>query len=134
MFGCPSGAAAKARRDAGVPAWRYLYAATWPNQQLGSCCPNVKGAWHGSEIALIFGTTELKKKGADLPAEKELGKKMRDAWAGFAKDPDHGLEKLGWPVYDPNSKRTTEATVVVLGGKQDVTIKFEKPSNIDQGC
>jgi cholinesterase len=64
----------------------------------------VNGAWHGSEIALVFGTTELKKKGDDLPAEKELAKEMRDAWAGFAKDPDHGLEKLGWPVYDPTSK------------------------------
>jgi hypothetical protein len=30
---------------------------------------------------------------------------MRDAWAGFAKDPEHGLEKLGWPLYDPTSKQ-----------------------------
>jgi hypothetical protein len=90
----------------------------------------------------------MKKKGNDLPAEKELAKKIRDAWASFAKDPEHGLEKLGWPVYDPNSKlnaattrlyfrsdlSTTEATVVVLGGKQDATIKFQQPSEIDVGC
>jgi cholinesterase len=106
-IGCPSAAAAKARRDAGVPAWRYQYSATWPNQKLGGTAPPDVGAWHGSEIALIFGTTEVKNnlKGTDLPAEKELAKKMRDAWAGFAKDPEHGLEKLGWPLYDPNSKQ-----------------------------
>lgn len=25
-------------------------------------------------------------------------------WATFAKDPVHGLEKLGWPVYDESSE------------------------------
>jgi carboxylesterase type B len=102
VFNCPSATAAKARVDAGVPAWRYLYAGEWPNQTLGPCCPGVKGAWHGAEIALIFGSTELKKKGADTPAEKVLARKIRDAWAGFAKDPQNGLKKLGWPVYNPN--------------------------------
>ncbi|KAF2669097.1 alpha/beta-hydrolase [Microthyrium microscopicum] len=132
MFGCPAGMAAKARRDAGVPAWRYLYQAEWPNNQLYSDpvkAAQVHGAWHGSELALLFGTTERKGKGPDTPAEKVLARKMRDAWAAFAKDPDHGLEKLGWPLYDP-----AKPTVVVLGGPNDATIKFESPSEIDKGC
>jgi cholinesterase len=56
-FHCPAANAAVARSDAGVPAWRYLYAGEWPNQQLGTRCLGVKGAWHGAEIALVFGTS-----------------------------------------------------------------------------
>lgn len=92
------------RRDAGVPAWRYLYSGEFPNQSLGPCCPNSEGAWHGSEIALIFGTTEIKKPASDTPAETKLALEMRKAWTEFAKDPVHGLHRLGWPSYDPNSK------------------------------
>jgi cholinesterase len=92
------------RRDAGVPAWRYLYSGEFPNQSLGPCCPNSEGAWHGSEIALIFGTTEIKKEGTDTPAETKLAAEMRKAWTAFAKDPVDGLNKLGWPSYDPDSE------------------------------
>jgi carboxylesterase type B len=102
--GCAAGLTAKVRRDAGVPAWRYLYSGEFPNQSLGPCCPNSEGAWHGSEIALIFGTTEIKKEGTDTPAETKLAVAMRKAWTEFAKDPVHGLHKLGWPSYDPNSE------------------------------
>ena len=104
--------AAKVRRDAGVPAWRYLYAGEFPNNSLGPCCPDSRGAWHGSEIALIFGTTEVKGQGSDTPNEKTLAFAMRNAWTNFAKDPAHGLEKLGWPSYDPSSKLYFEAIAV----------------------
>jgi hypothetical protein len=97
---------------------------------------------------LIFGTTELKNKGLDTPNEKKLAKTMRDAWTGFAKDPVHGLEKLGWPVYDTSSKITLlllvaiilmlffllEPSVVVIGGKDSADIKFESTSNVDPMC
>jgi cholinesterase len=101
---CPSASAANIRRKNGVPAWRYIYAGVFPNQSLGPCCPNAEGAWHGSEIALIFGTTGRKKEGEDTANEKKLAKAMRDAWTGFAKDPVHGLNKLGWPTYDSSSE------------------------------
>jgi hypothetical protein len=80
---------------------------------------------------LIFGTTETRKvsKVPDTENEKTLSRKMRDAWAAFAKDPHKGLEALGWPQYDPSSKcstrkliarnpevnQNTEPSVVVLG-------------------
>jgi len=126
---CPSALAANVRRKAGVAAWRYIYAGEFPNQSLGPCCPNAEGAWHGSEIALIFGTTELKKGSKDTANEKKLAKTMRDAWAGFAKDPIHGLPKLGWPVYD-----SSKPSVVVIGGKDSADIKYELPSSVDPVC
>lgn len=96
---CGSATAALVRRNVGVPAWRYLYNGEFPNQSLG---PNVTGAWHGAEIALIFGNTGVR--GPDTENEKKLIKKLQAAWSGFAKDPRRGLSKLGWPLYDESSK------------------------------
>ncbi|KAF2401659.1 alpha/beta-hydrolase [Trichodelitschia bisporula] len=129
ISGCGSGAAADVRRKLGVPAWRYLYSGSFPNNGLGPCCTAAKGAWHGAEIALIFGTTELKNKGQDTPNEAKLSKTLRDAWTGFAKDPVNGLSKLGWPRYDPE-----KPTVIVLGGDDSADVKFELPSKTDGSC
>jgi cholinesterase len=95
-FTCPAGYAATARRSVGVPAWRYRYGGEWPNQQIG---PRA-GAWHGSEIAMVFGTAEYISRKPDIADEKVLGDKIRLAWTSFAKDPEHGLEKLSWPLYN----------------------------------
>jgi carboxylesterase type B len=101
IFNCPSHIVANIRIKAGVPAWRYLYAGEFPNLSIGSLYQNLKGAWHGSELGLIFGTAETLDKGLDTANEKKLAKDLRVAWSTFAKDPVHGLEKLGWPVYNP---------------------------------
>ncbi|KAF1816769.1 alpha/beta-hydrolase [Eremomyces bilateralis CBS 781.70] len=125
---CPSSAAARARRAAGVPAWRYLYAGEFPNQSLGPAFANVSGAWHGAEIALIFGNTGLGDNGPDTENETKLIKKIRAAWTGFAKDPVRGLSKLGWPQYDLQTE-----SVIVIGGRDSDAITFESPSVTDQG-
>jgi len=70
-----------------------------------------------------------KKGREDTANEKKLAKTMRDAWAGFAKDPIHGLPKLGWPVYD-----SSKPSVVVIGGKDSADIKYELPSSVDPVC
>jgi cholinesterase len=110
-FGCPSADAAKARSAKNVKSWRYLYSGEWPNQMIA---PEA-GAWHGSEIGMVFGSTEyqqqfyskMTKQSISFPdteEQKKLAKTMMTAWTSFAKDPEHGLEKLGWPVYDPASR------------------------------
>jgi carboxylesterase type B len=55
---------------------------------------------------LVFGTNPLKSGGPDTENEKKLSADLRRAWTEFAKDPAHGLEKLGWPQYDKTSKST----------------------------
>jgi len=69
-------------------------------------------------LALIFGTTETRKvsKIPDTQNERNLAKKMRDAWAAFAKDPNKGLEALGWPQYDPSSKCSTRMVMIMRAG------------------
>ena len=56
------------------------------------------------KLPLLFNTT-LVSSGveADTPAEVEIGKYFRGAWAAFAKDPVNGLTKYGWPQYSPNT-------------------------------
>lgn len=66
----------------------------FPNQEIS---PKA-GAYHSAEIPLLFGTSA--DTGADTVQEVKLSKNMRHAWAEFGKDPENGLVKLGWPVYD----------------------------------
>jgi carboxylesterase type B len=59
---------------------------------------------------MVFGTTEYQQQHwgkfsnqkisfPDTEEQKKLTKTMMTAWASFAKDPEGGLEKMGWPVY-----------------------------------
>jgi hypothetical protein len=42
---CGPRRAAQLRKDAGVPAWRYIYAGEFENQKKGPCRANSEGAW-----------------------------------------------------------------------------------------
>jgi cholinesterase len=79
-----------------LTSFRYRYHGVFPNQVL---TPK-SGAYHSSEIPLIFGTST--DTGEDTAEEVKLAKNMQYAWATFAKDPDKGLSRLGWPVYQQN--------------------------------
>jgi hypothetical protein len=46
-------------------------------------------------------------------------RKMIDAWAGSARVPEKGLEKLGWPVYD--RKSMCFSSVVVMMAKEETS-------------
>jgi hypothetical protein len=105
-FTCPAGIVARSRRDAGVKVWRYRYFGEWPNSMIA---PKA-GAWHGSEIAMIFGNTELVGSLKDTPEQKQLSRVMMKAWAEFAKNPEYGLSSIGWPVYEQKQR-----TLVRLG-------------------
>lgn len=90
---CGTSVATSARLDHGVRAWRYLYTAIFPNQNVGTF-----GAWHGSDIGQVFGTSAFLTGIPDSPEQEEFGEKTRTAWTDFAKDPENGLVELGWPL------------------------------------
>lgn len=97
-FGCPSQTSANERKNSGVKAWRYRYFGNWPNQNVSS--NGDPGAYHGSELGMVWGTTNAMSDVPDTSSQAKLSKLMMHAWATFAKDPEGGLSKLGWPLYD----------------------------------
>jgi carboxylesterase type B len=98
---CGGGKAAQARRDQGVSAWRFVFLGEWENQAI---YPGM-GAYHSMDCPIVFGTVELKREvKPNTPQQEQFIKNVMTAWASFAKDPDSGLTKLGWPVYDASSK------------------------------
>ena|ERR1700712_1952980 len=103
LYTCSNLVAAKSRSKAGVNTWRYNYAGDFPNMNM-TLEEGTGGSWHGAEVGLVFGTTELVSKTPDTVEEKKMSKQMREFWTTFAKDPDHGLSNLGWPVFNPDRK------------------------------
>ncbi|KAK0613552.1 carboxylesterase [Immersiella caudata] len=99
---CPSAIRSALSLALGNPTWRYRYFGDFPNLVLTNTPPS--GAWHSGELPLLFNTT-LASSGVvpDTPAQVEIGRYFRGAWATFAKDPLNGLTKYGWPQYSPNA-------------------------------
>ncbi|KAF1815958.1 alpha/beta-hydrolase [Eremomyces bilateralis CBS 781.70] len=124
QFTCGSKAAVNGRVNAGVPAWRYRYYGEYDNQDIG-----VKGAWHGSELAMVFGTAELTSKEPNSPEQDRLMKSMMSAWASFAKNPSGGLTALGWPAY-----KDDEPTLVRLGNENAAEPNFGPNAEHDGIC
>ncbi|CVL07575.1 related to acetylcholinesterase/Butyrylcholinesterase [Fusarium mangiferae] len=80
------------------PTWRYLFNGTFPNTQAPLILPeyglNSVGAFHSSEIPIVFGTyKEFEKYAPSTQDQIALSKYMMKAWADFAKDPHQGP---GW--------------------------------------
>ncbi|GIZ45428.1 hypothetical protein CKM354_000859500 [Cercospora kikuchii] len=103
-FSCPGDQAAAAKSSLGVPVWRTRYFGEWPNL---NPLPWL-GAYHSSDIPMIFGTSDLL--GEDTEAEREVSEYYQSAWAAFARDPENGLLEYGWPKYVPS-----EETLIELG-------------------
>lgn len=125
VFNCPAGDAAAARAAHGVPVWRYRFMGQWSNTFLGG-----EGAYHVNDVPLVMGTTERKDGAAkNSPEEDELIQNVMTAWATFAKDPDDGLTKLGWPKYDPAGE-----TLIRLGYQNSGKMSLAPALAYDENC
>ncbi|RDW74761.1 carboxylic ester hydrolase-18 [Coleophoma cylindrospora] len=124
-YTCPSGVRANASLLASNPTWRYRYFGVFPNINISS----EGGAWHGAELQLIFGTTDLT--GNDTVMEFALEEYLQGAWTTFAKDPVNGLTTYegGWPLYNP-----AEETLIRLGYDNVVGKHLASPTLYDTEC
>ncbi|TKA80671.1 hypothetical protein B0A49_01620 [Cryomyces minteri] len=124
-FTCPTGVEAANRVKYGVPTWRYRYFGDWPNLRLypGS------GAYHGSELEMVFGTAVDVSGAPNTGAENATSRYMMKAWAAFARSPADGLEDFGWPRYDPQSQ-----TLVRLAFNNEISASFVDPIVYDAPC
>ncbi|KAF4453063.1 hypothetical protein F53441_4294 [Fusarium austroafricanum] len=83
---CPAKFVSEDFASTGIPTWRYIYNASFPNTEIfkGS------GAYHSSEIMPLFGT--FPKKRATC-FQKDLSREMQKAWGKFIRNPTKGP---GW--------------------------------------
>ena len=106
-----------------MPIWRTRYFGTFPNL---NPLPWL-GAFHSSDIPMIFGTSDLR--GPDTEAEAETSKYYQNAWAAFARDPEHGLDAFGWPQYDPDSE-----SLIKLGFEGHTEAVISQGNEFDGQC
>ncbi|KAK7911917.1 hypothetical protein PG985_014398 [Apiospora marii] len=128
-FACPSAYTAGYRARYGVPTWRYRYFGDWDNLRLYSSTAGLgsrgSGAYHGSEIEMVFGTAQDVSGLESSCKEAATSRYMMGAWAAFARDPERGLLAYGWPIYNPT---------VRLGGQNSPEPNFVAPSTYDSSC
>ncbi|KAL4928543.1 uncharacterized protein BDV17DRAFT_291468 [Aspergillus undulatus] len=86
-------------KDAGLPVWRYRYFGVFPNLHPF----NWLGAWHSAIQRTLFNTAD-KNGVANTPEQDEAVSFLQSILVSFAKDPVHGLTKLGFPQYDPEGR------------------------------
>jgi cholinesterase len=91
-FTCLAARSALGRALALVPSYRYRYYGEFSNLRLTKKPDS--GAWHGSEIPLIWGTVQESTLLANSAIEAEIGKYLQTAWAAFAKNPLLAFTKL----------------------------------------
>ncbi|CZT46053.1 related to triacylglycerol lipase V precursor [Rhynchosporium secalis] len=121
-FWCPATKSTYERLAANRTTYRYFYAGNFTNVS-----PNPWiGAYHSSELPLIFGTDGLN--GESTTFEKEVSYVMQDAYLAFARDPVKGLEEVGWPVYESKGGLVRE---FAEGG---IAAKMVPLTEIEDGC
>ena len=95
LFECPAAKRAYWSVKNGVETFRYVYYGDFDNIKL-TTKPD-SGAYHGAEGRSILDDWE----GVDEPTEeqKKVGRELRDAFAGFAKDPKGWVRQGEWKRY-----------------------------------
>lgn len=96
QFTCPISTLSTFLAANGIPVWRYLFSAVFPNVNYF----DNPGAYHGSEVPEVWGTYDSTgAAGAATATQVQLSRFMRAAWTGFARNP---LLGPGWPAVGTN--------------------------------
>lgn len=127
-FTCPVSDAVLARSHF-VPTYPYRYFGDFPKARL-AISPS-SGAWHGSEIGLIWRAEEAVSGEAATLAEKSISNYMSGAWATFAKNPQAGLSlaPYEWPSYN-----ATANTLIRLADDNETAASYIDPATYDIAC
>jgi cholinesterase len=124
-FVCPTSYEVRHRAGAHVPTWVYRYFGDWNNTRLYP----TSGAYHGTELHMLLGSSEDASGLPQTDAQRETVRLFQRVLAAFVEDPMGGLERLGWPRFDPKRESWGE---VAVGNQPRVT--FARPEKYDAGC
>ncbi|KAH8651165.1 cholinesterase [Xylariales sp. PMI_506] len=127
-FTCASAAEAYYRSQQGIPTYRFRNMADWDNTRLYE--DPSSGAYHGVEIYMITGNSELVSGIAPEDAESQIIPTMQAAWYQFAADAAGGLPSaLEWPVYVPG-----EDTLGEIALNNTAVVSFIDSGTYDSAC
>jgi carboxylesterase type B len=120
-FLCTAAATAQLRQAHGLTTFRYQYDGDFVNISP----PEFPGAYHASELPLIFGTAG-QFHGVSTQYEDVVSAKLQDLWLDFARDPQRGLQSAGWDTFG--------AGKAVLLGDADAPLKIISVQELDGRC
>ncbi|KAF8602053.1 alpha/beta-hydrolase [Ceratobasidium sp. AG-I] len=126
---CPVSKEAQLRIDGGLPTWRYRYSGVYPNLSPFSFIRT----YHTSDVPMWLGSINVVPglKEATTAAQRKQSDYMEDALVAFAKDPQQGLTKFGWPQYTG----TVGKTLVHLDPpNSSKLVVLENPAAWDAPC
>lgn len=126
---CAAARESTARQAQNLISYRFQYNGNFSNI---SPLPWM-GAYHSGELPMLFGTyNDFRGNGTDF--ETATSEAMQDLWLAFAKDPENGLQGMGWPA-------TSTGQLVLFGGSTpwgfgapDQTVQAVNSSVIDANC
>lgn len=84
IFQCPCAILANYTKQSGVPVWRYLYNASFPNLLPAINLGVNLGVYHGAEVPIVWGTYP---RANATNHEIALSAYVQTVWANFAKNP-----------------------------------------------
>ncbi|KAI3481811.1 hypothetical protein L1887_55581 [Cichorium endivia] len=101
----PNDIEARARSAQGVPTWQYRYFGDWSNTRLYSS----SGAYHGTELEMLFGNSGDVSGIAPFEAQEELTKVMQNAWgrAYLGNNLDQPFQGCYQPAYEAFDREMT---------------------------
>ncbi|EUC56609.1 acetylcholinesterase [Rhizoctonia solani AG-3 Rhs1AP] len=126
---CPGVKEAQLRVNAGLPTFRYRYSGIYPNL---SPYPFIR-TYHSSDVPMWFGAVNTVQglKDQTTAEQKKQSAYMQGALVAFTQDPQQGLIKYGWPLY----QGSTGKTLVHLDPRNSSkVVVFENPAEFDAPC
>ncbi|KAJ8607099.1 hypothetical protein MRB53_040535 [Persea americana] len=127
-FTCPAAAVATGRENLGIPSYQYRFLADDLPQlnppQLASY-----GAYHSSEIPLVFGTYNSSPIMNTSSETIALSRDMQTDWVAFARNPASGLVAQGVPLYQSNG-----TTLLQFGINSTTPVSLNSSQAYNSAC
>ncbi|KAJ6496176.1 carboxylesterase, type B [Mycena sanguinolenta] len=120
-FLCTAAQTSQLRQAHGLTTYRFRYDGNFSNISP----PEFSGAYHTSELPLIFGTAG-DFYGKSTPYEDLVSVRMQSLWVTFATNPETGLALAGWNSYSEDK--------AVLLGDSDEPVKLITAEQLDGIC
>ena len=127
-FTCPAAQVAAGRERYNVPSWQYRFLAK-DLPQINPPQLAAYGAYHSSEIPLVFGTYNNSQIQNTSRETITLSNDMQKTWAAFMKNPTSGITKYGLPQYVANG-----TTLIQYGINSTTPVSLNRSQAYNANC